>query len=323
MSDAELPEAADGHGDTATRTPVTLQSVRADSPHLQPATRYPDRMENLISVALFLGLVCFAGFGAAYWVNAVPWVLAVTFGAGLCLMGFGLTAWGKYLMPRGPFVEERHQLAGTTEERDAMAAAVVERTKVSVGRRPMLAGLFAAASGLFGLVLLFPLLRSLGPLPGDSFDTTNWKRGTYLVDSTGRRINIGTVVPGGLVTVYPEGRQNTDEGQAIDQTVLIRVDTAYIADAQGHPQPTTHGYVAYSKMCTHLGCPVGLYEQELNYLVCPCHQSMFNVLEGCIPIFGPAPRPLPQLQLMVDDNGDLQAAGPYDQPVGPGFWERS
>ena len=83
------------------------------------------------------------------------------------------------------------------------------------------------------------------------------------------------------------------------------------------------GYIAYSKVCTHLGCPVGLYEQELELLVCPCHQSMFNVRNGAVPQFGPAPRPLPQLALMFNDDGFLVAQGPYDQPVGPGFWERS
>ncbi|OYV23715.1 MAG: ubiquinol-cytochrome C reductase, partial [Acidimicrobiales bacterium 20-64-4] len=83
------------------------------------------------------------------------------------------------------------------------------------------------------------------------------------------------------------------------------------------------GYVAYSKLCTHLGCPVGLYEQQLQLLVCPCHQSMFNVANGALPNFGPAPRPLPQLPLMVDSQGYLQSQSDYKEPVGPGFWERS
>ena len=75
-------------------------------------------------------------------------------------------------------------------------------------------------------------------------------------------------------------------------------------------------------MCTHLGCPVGLYQEQTQQLVCPCHQSIFNVRAGAVPEFGPAPRPLPQLPLKADDAGYLVANGGYDQAVGPGFWER-
>jgi ubiquinol-cytochrome c reductase iron-sulfur subunit len=83
------------------------------------------------------------------------------------------------------------------------------------------------------------------------------------------------------------------------------------------------GYVAYSKVCTHAGCPVGLYEQQLQLLVCPCHQSMFDVTNGAVPKFGPAPRPLPQLPLQITSDGYLVAQAGYDQPVGPGYWERN
>jgi ubiquinol-cytochrome c reductase iron-sulfur subunit len=281
-----------------------------------------------------LAIVFIALFGAAYWQNWNPWVLGGTIGAGLFLLGFGLTAWGKYLMPQGPFVEERHPLAGTPQERDSMAAALVERSAVVVKRRKMLGGLFALGAGIFGIVALFPLLRSLGPLPGNSLEVTDWRRGTRLVDSTGRPVRRNTLVTGGIMTVYPEGSvivgQSpqpfiTENGQAVDQTVLIRLSDQELSPPTmpGRETWTPAGYVAYSKVCTHLGCPVGLYEQELELLVCPCHQSMFNVRNGAVPQFGPAPRPLPQLALMFDDQGFLVAQGPYDQAVGPGFWERT
>ena len=125
-----------------------------------------------------------------------------------------------------------------------------------------------------------------------------------------------------LVNAGPQP-QITDEGQAIDQTVLIRISDQDFTTQPGRETWAPAGYLAYSKVCTHLGCPVGLYEQELELLVCPCHQSMFNVRNGAVPQFGPAPRPLPQLALMFDDDGNLAAQGPFDQPVGPGFWERS
>ena len=210
-----------------------------------------------------------------------------------------------------------------------MSAALVERSAVVVKRRKMLGGLFALGAGIFGIVAVFPLLRSLGPLPGDSLDVTDWRKGTVLVDSNGRPVRRDTLVVGGIMTVYPQSQVNaltgfiTDQGQAVDQTVLIRVSDQPFTTVPGRENWTPDGYVAYSKVCTHLGCPVGLYEQELELLVCPCHQSMFNVRNGAVPQFGPAPRPLPQMYLGYNDQGYLIAMAPYDQPVGPGFYERT
>jgi len=315
------------HRPSRTRVPMPMAAM--SDPHMSDAAKQPARVEMIIAIVFVLALGCFVLFGVAYWQNWDYWTLGGSIGAGLFLLGFGLTAWGKYLMPQGPFVEERHTLAGTQEERDAMSAALVERTAVVVRRRKMLGGLFAAGAGIFGIVALFPLLRSLGPLPANSLEVTDWRRGTVLVDSTGRRVRRDTLVPGGLITVYPEHTVNprtgfiTEDGQAVDQTVLLRLPGGPFTTMPGRETWTPEGYVAYSKLCTHLGCPVGLYEQELELLVCPCHQSMFKVRDGAVPTFGPAPRPLPQLPLMFNDDGDLAAQGPYDQAVGPGFWERT
>ena len=318
---AERPAPTDGHGPTRTKVPMPIATL--SDPHLGDAAKKPERTEALIALVLVVAIVMMIGFGIAYVENWNPWALGGTIGAGLLLLGFGLTAWGKYLMPQGPFVEERHLLASSPDERTAMSAALVERSAVVVKRRKVLGGLFALGASIFGIVALFPLIRSLGPLPGDSLDVTNWRKGTLLVDSKGRSVNKGTLVVGGIMTVYPEGRENTDYGQSVDQTVLIRVQDTDLVTAEHRETWAPAGYVAYSKLCTHLGCPVGLYEQQLELLVCPCHQSMFNVRNGAIPQFGPAPRPLPQLALYFDDNGDLRAQAPYDQAVGPGFYERN
>jgi ubiquinol-cytochrome c reductase iron-sulfur subunit len=309
---------ADGHV-----TPVAMPVARFGDPHLSAGARYPERVQGIIGLCFLLGIVGVAGFGAAYWVNAKPWVIGVTFGAGLFFLGFGLTAWGKYLMPQGPFVEERHPLVGTVDEQDALSAAVVQRTEVVVKRRKVLGGLLAAGLGIFGIVALFPLLRSLGPVPGDTFETTNWRKGSRLVDSSNRPVRVDTLQVGGIMTVFPEGHARTEEGQSVDQTVLIRVSLDNFTTQRGRETWGPRGYLAYSKLCTHLGCPVGLYEQQLQLLVCPCHQSMFNVLNGAVPQFGPAPRPLPQLPLRIDGDGNLVAQAGYDQPVGPGYWTRS
>ena len=80
--------------------------------------------------------------------------------------------------------------------------------------------------------------------------------------------------------------------------------------------------IAYSKICTHVGCPVGLYQADTHELLCPCHQSTFDVLDGARPRFGPATRSLPQLPLAVDGDGFLTAQSDFTEPVGPGFWNR-
>jgi ubiquinol-cytochrome c reductase iron-sulfur subunit len=301
-------------------------------PHIGDAARHPKRVENIIALVFVVSMVFFGIAGAAYWQNWSPWIFGGALGAGLFAIGFGLTAWGKYLMPQGPFVEERHILAKSPEERNQLSAALVERTAVVVKRRRILGGLFAAGAGIMAIVLAFPLIRSLGPLPKDEFDVSDWKAGTVLVDSNGRPIRRDTLVAGGIMTVFPRNQIRldaagnvtfTDQGLATDQTVLIRLPGGSFTTMPGRETWAPDGYVAYSKVCTHLGCPVGLYETELEVLVCPCHQSMFNVRDGAVPLFGPAPRPLPQLPLGYNDQGYLIATAPYDQPVGPGFFERT
>ena len=205
------------------------------------------------------------------------------------------------------------------EDVEAFTNALVERGATPVKRRGFLGGLLGAGMGVFSLTALFPLLRSLGPLPGTTLDTTDWKAGIYLVDQDGNRISQFAIGKGSYVTVYPEGLEDQDRGQAVDQTMLIHVDPYAVKQMTDVP----NGFVAYSKLCTHAGCPVGLFERELELLVCPCHQSMFDVTKGGIPIFGPAPRPLPQLPLAIDADGYLYAKAGFNQPVGPGFWERS
>jgi ubiquinol-cytochrome c reductase iron-sulfur subunit len=305
------------------RTPVSLQGLPQDDPHLQPAAKNPETVSGVIATLFVLGMLGIAGFGASYWVNAKPWILGATMGIGLFFLGIGLVAWGKYLMPRGPFVEERHRLANDEADREAFAAAIVERGGGIVKRRKVLAGLLGGGMGIFGIVALFPLLRSLGPLPKGTLFHTDWRKGTFAVDSSGRRVTVGELTVGSIVTIYPEGKQNTDRGQAVDQTILIRISNENFTTQKGRETWGPKGYIAYSKVCTHLGCPVGLYEQQLQLLVCPCHQSMFNATNGAIPQFGPAPRPLPQLPLYIDTDGYIRSQDDYNQPVGPGFWERT
>ena len=290
-----------------------------DDPHMRPYARNPARVEKVVAALFVVGILGFAAYGGTYWVNGPNELQALTLGVGLFATGFALAAWGRYLMPQGPFSEERHTLAASDEDVAAFSNALSERGKAVFKRRGFLGALLGLGTATMGVVLAFPLLRSLGPRPGKGLDVTDWKPGAYVVDVTGRRITVDDLEVGGMMTVFPEGFV----GASIDQTMLLRPSTAPFTTMPGRESWTPQGYVAYSKMCTHAGCPVGLYMEETQQMLCPCHQSLFDVLDGAKPVFGPAPRPLPQLALYVDSAGYLRAQAPYDQPVGPGFWERS
>ena len=308
-----------------------LPPATLDDPHLQPATRNPDRMQALAALAIVIGMVGFVGFIWAYWVNADTQWQAAMMTVGMAGLGAGTIAWGKYLMPQGPFVEERHEFHSSESERSAFNAAITGRGGLEVKRRGLLLGLFGVAGGIMTLALAVPGVRSLGPKPSKSLlDTesslfaTNWRRGSKLVTVDGRPVKVDDLLTGGVLTVFPQGF----EGSSADQVILIRLaelgptDTPYPIAPPGRTEWGVQGYVAFSKLCTHLGCPVGLYQEKTQQLVCPCHQSIFNVNSGAIPQFGPAPRPLPMLPLMVDATGQMRANGTFDQAVGPGFWER-
>jgi ubiquinol-cytochrome c reductase iron-sulfur subunit len=306
-----------------------LPPAALDDEHLQPYAKHPQAAQMVAAIAMLVGFAAFIGFGVAYWVAANTQWQAITLGVGLLALGFGVTAWGKYLMPQGPFVEERHEFHSTEAERDAMTAAITQRGGMVVKRRKLLGGLFLLGSTAMGIVLLFPLLRSLGPKPSKdesahgetdtSLFSTNWRRGSQLVAADGREVTVNDLEVGGVLTVFPKGFI----GSSPDQVILIRLsDTLQPLTSPGRTDWGVAGYVAYSKMCTHLGCPVGLYQEQTQQLVCPCHQSIFNVTAGAVPEFGPAPRPLPQLPITVDNQGHLRAKGSFDQAVGPGFWER-
>ncbi len=316
------------HAENALGSAVATVATPLDAPQLQIAAKHPRRAEILTTVLFVLGLACFAGFGAAYWQNASTLWLGGTLGGGMFFFGAGLVAWGKYLMPRGPFEEERKLMAVEPQQRADIIADFESRGRVAVHRRGFIAAVMGLGATIFGIVLAFPLIRSLGPKMGGPEDppeislyTTNWKKGSYLTTIDGTRVKTDALATGALLTVFPESAV----GSAIDQTVLIRLGppgswapTPYADRAHWGPD----GYIAYSKVCTHAGCPVALWEHQLEKLVCPCHQSMFMVADGAIPAFGPAPRPLPQLPLYVDDHGYLRAQAGFDEPIGPGFWSR-
>ncbi|HET6810815.1 MAG TPA: Rieske 2Fe-2S domain-containing protein [Acidimicrobiales bacterium] len=289
--------------------------------HMAIAARHPRRVEIVVGLSFFLAILSVFALGWIFTQKGQPQIegmmLFVLFGG----IGFGMAAWGKYLMPKGPFAEEREVL--TSEENQERFSETFQRGRVAVeGRRSFLAKMFVTATGLMGAILLFPLrsLTDKGPQADGPLYKTQWKPGVLLVDETNQPVHIGTLDVGGSLTVFPHGYTDA----ADDQTLLIRAATTPVAppDRPDLEKWSPAGYLAFSKVCTHAGCPVGQYEAQYQKLLCPCHESTFDVLDGAAVVFGPAPRPLPQLPLMQDDNGYLRARGGYGEPIGPGFWSR-
>jgi ubiquinol-cytochrome c reductase iron-sulfur subunit len=145
-------------------------------------------------------------------------------------------------------------------------------------------------------------------------------------DPDGTPIKDSDVTIGSAFHVIPEGLNELEEGKLNEKAksvvLLMRLDPASLNPSKGREEWGYNGIVAYSKICTHVGCPVALYEQQTHHLLCPCHQSTFDLTQECKVIFGPASRPLPQLPIAVDDEGYLVATSDFHEPVGPSYWER-
>jgi ubiquinol-cytochrome c reductase iron-sulfur subunit len=173
------------------------------------------------------------------------------------------------------------------------------------------------ALGALGVALVFPI-RSLGPNPGSTLQRTPWRRGLRAITDDGRPVRASEVPTDGLVTVFPEGHPDSADGQV----VLMRVRPERLDLPPDRADWAPDGLIAYSKVCTHAGCPVGLFDPRRAQLLCPCHQSAFDVLDGAEPVFGPAARALPQLPIAIDDEGFVVAQSDFHEPVGPSFWNR-
>jgi ubiquinol-cytochrome c reductase iron-sulfur subunit len=268
------------------------------------------RVERAVAAAFAVSTLAALGLAVVYSVGGQPQLEGALLAVALGGIGVAIGLWAKRFMPGEEVAEERGRLASTEEEVAAFTESF-QAGEVSLQRRGLLVRLGVGALGALGIAALFPL-RSLGPRPGRGLKQTPWTAGTRLVEETNRPVRPGDVSLGGLLTVFPEDRVDAADAPAL----LIRTEE------RSTPDGTPAGLVAYSKLCTHLGCPVGLYQSRENLLLCPCHQSSFDVLDGARPVFGPATRPLPELALGVDDEGFLVARGDFSGPVGGSFWDR-
>lgn len=268
--------------------------------------------ERVVAFAFTASVLSSVGLGIVYFAGGNAQVEGALLGVALGGLGLGVVVWATRLMHEDEAIEERPRLRSPD--------AAVERTQDALEddaltRRSLLVRLLVAAGGSLGAALAIPAL-SLGPRPGQSLFRTQWTRGARIVDLDGSPVRPSDIGMGTVQTVFPEGHVGASDAQ----TLLVKVDPESLELAEGREAWVPEGVVGYSKICTHAGCPVGLYRADSHELLCPCHQSTFDVLRGAEPTFGPADRPLPQLPMDVDDAGYLIATGDFSEPVGPGFW---
>jgi ubiquinol-cytochrome c reductase iron-sulfur subunit len=248
-------------------------------------------------------------------------------------LGVGAVIWVRHLMPEVELTEQRHVMRSDPADRAAFKETFEEGADTSqFVKRPMVRRSLIAATVPLAVAPLF-LLRDLGPLPETSLDHTVWRKGLRLVVyGTGRPITSAEFsTPGSIISVAPEGFQDDDDAMAKAAVVIIKFRPGELEFTQANHAVankvvenwTVDNIVAYSKICTHVGCPAALYEQTTHHILCPCHQSTFEATQGARVLFGPATRPLPQLPMGVDSQGFLIATSDFHEPVGPSFWERS
>ena len=333
-SGAEDGGATDGHG-------TEVEPAEEMLPQVPDYPSHAKKAEKIVAFCFLLAFIAGCGFIAAYVgleVHSVDAVfrsnLALGLSLSVALLGLGLGAiiWVRQIMPDYEMVEERHPMRSSDAERAAFDEYFKEGTGASqFVKRPLLRRTLMLATLPLAAIPVV-VLRDLGPLPGTSLRHTVWSPGRrLLVYGTNQPITPAEFsAPGQSITIVPDGYTDDLDALAKATVTLIKfrpdelqIPTSYNGGTLiGTMNWTVDNIVAYSRICTHVGCPVGLYEQTTHHLLCPCHQSTFDASTGATVIFGPAPRPLPQLPLTTDAQGYLVAKSDFTQPVGPSFWER-
>jgi ubiquinol-cytochrome c reductase iron-sulfur subunit len=273
-------------------------------------------------------------------------VIGATLGFSILALGIAVIAYVKKFFPDEVAVQQRHDGPSDEVARRTVVAQVVQAGKeTGIGRRKMIAGSAGLAAGVLGLGLgvaaVAPLVRN--PWKGGNeaaLWTTGWRpvdgETVYLRYDTGDPEEIALVrpedqEPGSMMTVYPFREADREDEEALirglrladSPVMLIRLRPDQPRTWRPGQEGLVYGdYVAYSKICTHLGCPTSLYESQTNRILCPCHQSQFMATEYGRPVFGPAARPLPILPITVNDEGYFVATGDFPEAIGPSFWER-
>jgi ubiquinol-cytochrome c reductase iron-sulfur subunit len=273
------------------------------------------RPDRLVAVLFSLAILAALGLFAVYVKGGQPQAEGALLAVALGGIGIGLMVWSRDLM-RDISDETQQRHPRPTEPELESVARTMGAGVQEMRRRRFLARLLLAAAGALGLAALFPI-RSLGRAPGAALDRTQWRPGSRLVTADGAPVALDALELDSFTTVFPAEAP----GSADSQAVLVRVDPSQLQLPPDRLAGCPEGHVAYSKLCTHAGCPLSLYLAATHELRCPCHQSTFDVLNGARPVYGPASRPLPQLLLGVGDDGVLQALCDFTDPAGPSYWD--
>ncbi|MFD8191575.1 cytochrome bc1 complex Rieske iron-sulfur subunit [Streptomyces wuyuanensis] len=348
MSSQDIPEETlpseqdHAHGAVATKDPFADPGLPAHRPRIQDIDeRAAKRSERTVALLFTVSMLSTIAFIAAYvifpvdkivyiWpfghVSALNFALGTTLGLALFCIGAGAVHWARTLMSDQELVDERHPIEAPPEVKAKVLADFAAGAEESgFGRRKLI------RNTLFGALAMVPLsgvvlLRDLGPLPEDKLRHTLWAKGKQLINmNTHEPLRPEDVAVGSLTFAMPEGLTEHDHSFQTEiakaALMIVRIQPEDIKDKR-ELEWSHEGIVAFSKICTHVGCPISLYEQQTHHVLCPCHQSTFDLSDGARVIFGPAGHALPQLRIGVNDEGFLEALGDFDEPVGPAFWER-
>lgn len=349
MSSQEIPEENlpaeqdPAHGAVeGTDDPFADPGLPAHKPRIQDIDeRAASRSERAVAFMFTLSMLATVGFIASYvifpvdkivyifpfgHVSALNFSLGLTLGVALFAIGAGAVHWARTLMSDVEVADERHAISAEPEVKAKVLADFAAGAEESAfGRRKLI------RNTMFGALALVPLagvvlLRDLGPLPEKKLRSTLWAKGKQLINmNTNEPLRPEDVVVGSLTFAMPEGlEEDAHDFQtqiAKAALMIIRIEPDNIKDKRER-EWAHEGIVAFSKICTHVGCPISLYEQQTHHVLCPCHQSTFDLSDGARVIFGPAGHALPQLRIGVNSEGNLEALGDFEEPVGPAFWER-
>ncbi|MET8122227.1 Rieske 2Fe-2S domain-containing protein [Micromonospora sp. NPDC005189] len=338
-----------------TRFDIVREGARRDDieivhyePQVLPGTKAERRLTRVVAgLFLITGLAATAFLAIYIW---WPWqyepgrggdkfytpLLGFTLGVALLAVGFGILTWGKKLLPKEVSIQDRHEGAVDSEGRTITGQTMLYMAdELGVKRRPLLGISLLAGLAPVGAVVAAPLVGGMISNPHKDnqmfrtgFAAANTGEKIRLVREDGRPIRPADISAGGQLTVFPGIEHGVSNRHADSPTLLIHLrDSDALTSRQanervGHGDYMWGNYAAFSKICTHAGCPASLYEQQTNRLLCPCHQSQFLITDNAKPVFGPASRRLPQLPIEVDSEGFFVAKSDYTETVGPDFWER-